>query len=97
MAVKSPKLFSDALKQYLEKFPHRRQLKRGMILSLWPEAVGASISVQCRELYFKGSTLYVHVDSPGWRHELHMQRFSIQKKLNTEVKEDIIKEIIVKA
>ncbi len=94
--MKSPVLFSDALKAYLEKFPHRRQLKRGMILSLWPEVVGSSIALQCRDLYFKGSTLYVHVSSSAWRHELHMQRFAIMKRLNEEVKEEIIREIIVK-
>lgn len=95
--MKAPVLFADALKSYLEKFPHRRQLKRGMILSLWPEVVGTSISLQCRDLYFKGSTLFVHVSAPGWRHELHLQRFAIMKRLNAEVKEDIISEIIVKS
>ena len=95
--MKTPVLFADALKTYIDKFPHRRQLKRGMILSLWPEVVGASISLQCKDLYFKGSTLFVHVQAPAWRHELHMQRFAIMKRLNAEVKEDIISEIIVKS
>ena len=95
--MKTPVLFADALKTYIDKFPHRRQLKRGMILSLWPEVVGASISLQCKDLYFKGSTLFVHVTAPAWRHELHMQRFAIMKRLNAEVKEDIISEIIVKS
>ncbi len=94
--MKQPIQFADALTTYLEKFPHRRQLKRGMVLSLWAEVVGSSISVQCKELYFKGSTLYVHVASPMWRHEVHMQRIAIMKKLNAEVKEDIVREIIVK-
>ncbi len=97
MRGKDPVLLSSALKKYLETYPHRRQLKRGMILSLWPEIVGASIALQCRNLNFQGSKLMVHVANPGWRHELHMQRFSIMKKLNAEVGEDVISEIVVKA
>lgn len=97
MAYKQPKSIADSLKTFIEKYPHRRQLKRGMVLSLWPSYVGASISVQCRDLHFEGSRLIVHVANPGWRQELHMQRYTIMKKLNTEVREDIVSEIIVKA
>lgn len=96
MAYKQPKRFSELLQGFIEKYPHRRQLKRGMILSLWPEIVGAAISEQSKEIRFEGSKLIVRVSSASWRQELHMQRYNIMKKLNAEVKEDIISEIIVK-
>lgn len=96
MAFKQPKKFADSLKSFLDKYPHRRQLKRGMILSLWPEIVGSAIAAQCENLRFEGSKLVVNVRNAGWRQELHLQRYTIQKKLNEEVSEEIISEIIVK-
>ena len=95
--MKQPILISEALKTYMDKYPHRRLLKRGMIKSLWGTIVGSAIAVQCRDLHFEGSRLVVHVANPGWRHELHMQRYSIKQRLNAEVEEEIISEIIVKA
>jgi predicted nucleic acid-binding Zn ribbon protein len=68
-----------------------------MIMSLWGPIVGGAIAKQCRDLHFEGSRLIVHVASSGWRHELHMQRYSIMKRLNSEVEEDIISEIIVRS
>lgn len=95
--MKKPVSIKDALKRFMEKYPHRRQLKRGMILSLWGPIVGSAIANQCRDLHFEGSKLVVHVGNPGWRQELHMQRYQIKKRLNAEVREDVISEIIVKA
>jgi len=95
--MRQPVSIGEALKKFIDKYPHRRQLKRGMIMSLWGPMVGSTIAVQCRVLHFEGSRLVVHVGNPGWRQELHMQRYSIMKRLNAEVKEDIISEIIVRA
>lgn len=64
-------------------------------MSAWPEVVGSAVAAQAEDIHFKGDTLYVRVKNPAWRHEIHMQRFSITQKLNRRVKEDIIKEIIV--
>jgi len=95
--MRQPVSIGEALKKFIDKYPHRRQLKRGMIMALWGPMVGSTIAVQCRDLHFEGSRLVVHVGNPGWRQELHMQRYSIMKRLNAEVKEDIISEIIVRA
>ena len=94
---REPKALSSVLKDYIRDFPHRKKLKKGMILSLWPETVGSAIANQCENLHFEGDRLIVHVKNPIWRHELHMQRYSITQKLNHSVKEEIIKEIIVRS
>jgi predicted nucleic acid-binding Zn ribbon protein len=68
-----------------------------MILSLWPRIVGAKIAEQTSDIYFKEDTLYVHVPNDAWRHEIHMKRYSIRKRLNDEVGEKIIRDLRVKA
>lgn len=92
-----PKPLKDLIGKYLDDIPYRKELKRGMILSLWPRTVGKAINEQVRHIRFEGDKLIINVANPAWRNEIHMNRFSIAKKLNDEVKEKIIKEIIVRS
>jgi len=93
----TPKPLKDALKDFLDNYPHRKRLKRGMILSLWERNVGERIAEQTENVHFERGNLVVHVKNPAWRQEIHMKRFSIAKKLNDEVDEQIINEIIVRS
>lgn len=93
----TPKPLKSLLKDYLDDVPHRKRLKRGMILSLWPRTVGSKIAEQAENVHFENNRLVIKVKNPAWRHEIHMKRFSIAKKLNDQVGEKIIKEIIVRS
>lgn len=84
------------LEGYIDDLPHRKELKKGMILSLLPESVGSAIAEQCEDIHFEGTTLVMRIKNPGWRHELHMQRYNLTRQLNRKVKEEIIKEIIIR-
>lgn len=92
-----PKPLKDALKDFLDHYPHRKRLKRGMILSLWNQTVGERIAEQTENIHFEHGNLIVHVKNPAWRQEIHMKRFSIAKKLNDKVDEKIIREIVVRS
>lgn len=92
-----PKPLKDALKDFLDDYPHRKRLKRGMILSLWGKTVGSAIAEQTKKIYFENGRLVVHIPNAAWRHEIHMNRFSIAQKLNHQVGEKIIKEILVRS
>lgn len=93
----APKSLKEALKDFLDTYPHRKRLKRGMILSLWEQTVGERIAEQTENLHFEHGNLVVHVKNPAWRQEIHMKRYSIAKKLNEQVDEKIIKEIVVRS
>lgn len=92
-----PKSLKDLLKNFLDNYPHKDKLKRGMILSIWSKTVGKAISEKTENIYFKNGKLILHVKDPVWRHEIHMQRYQIQKRLNKEVDDKIIKDIIVRS
>lgn len=94
---RQPKPLSSLIKDYVKDFPYRKRLKKGMILSQWPDVVGDAIAKQSENLHFEGDKLVVKVKNPIWRQELHMQRYAIAQKLNKSVQEDIIKEIIVRS
>lgn len=92
-----PKPLSDLVKIFLDDVPHRKRLKRGMILSLWAKTVGKSITEQTENVHFEYGNLVLHVKNPAWRQEIHMKRYSIAKKLNDKVGEKVIKEIVVRS
>lgn len=93
---KKPQSMNELLKQFMKKIPHQTELKRGMILHLWPEVVGGQIKAITKDVRFEGNRLIVRVENEAWRHELHANRYSIAKKLNDRVDSKIIKEIIVR-
>jgi predicted nucleic acid-binding Zn ribbon protein len=92
-----PKPLKDVLKDFMDNVPHRKRLKRGMILSLWTETVGEGIAEQARNVHFEHGNLVIHVKNPAWRNEIHMKRYSIAKQLNDQVGEKVIKEIVVRS
>lgn len=94
---KKPEPLSGLLKDFIKRIPHRTELKRGMVLHVWPEVVGGRIAEITKNVHFEGDRLIVEVDNPAWRHELHANRYSLVKKLNDKVDAKIVKEIIVRA
>jgi len=87
----------ELLKEFMKRIPHRTKLQRGMVLHVWPEIVGDKIAAVSKNLHFEGNRLVLEVDNSAWRHEIHMKRFSITKKLNEKVGSKVVQEIIVRA
>jgi predicted nucleic acid-binding Zn ribbon protein len=94
---RKPQSMNQLLKEFMRKMPHQTELKRGMVLHLWPSVVGERINEVIKDVRFEGSKLIVKVENEAWRHEIHMNRFSIAKKLNDRVDSKVVKEIIVRA
>jgi len=92
-----PKPISESLQNYLDKFPHKKKLRQGMVLSVWKDVVGNRISSQVSDIHFENGKLIVTVSNQVWRHEIHANRFSIAKRLNTRVKAQVVGDIIVRS
>ncbi|TVR26959.1 MAG: DUF721 domain-containing protein [Balneolaceae bacterium] len=94
---RKPQSMNQLLKEFMRKMPHQTELKRGMVLHLWPSVVGERMNEVIKDVRFEGNKLIVKVENEAWRHEIHMNRFSIAKKLNDRVDSKVVKEIIVRA
>jgi len=92
-----PKKIDTLLKEYLKRVPNRKELKRGMVLYFWPEIVGEKIASNSKNLHFENDKLIVNVENSAWQHEIHMNRFSIAKKLNDKVGSKAVKELVVRS
>jgi hypothetical protein len=97
MRFDTPKPISDSLRKYLDKFPHKKKLRQGMVLSVWEEVVGKRIASQVTDIHFESGKLVIKVSNQVWRHEIHANRFSIAKRLNAKVKAQVVGDIIVRS
>lgn len=93
----TPKPLKDLLSNYIEDYPYKKRLKRGMVLSLWPQKVGDKINEHTKKVEFERDRLIVYVDNEVWRRELHMRRRQLKKTLNKEVKGEVVREIVVRS
>jgi predicted nucleic acid-binding Zn ribbon protein len=80
------RIFKDAeLKNYMYK---------GMVLSVWTQAVGQRIAEMTQPQMFNNGTLYVKVQSAVWRNELSMMRNVIKEKINELLEQKIVVSIV---
>ncbi len=97
MRFDKPKSIGSALQDFLDRFPQKKKLKQGMVLSSWEEVVGERIASQTRDLHFEGDKLVMKVSNQVWRHEIHANRFSIARRLNDKVGGQVVSELIVRS
>lgn len=75
--------FLDILKRIREKNPTLSiRIDESQIVSEWNEAVGAIIAKHARALRIKDGVLFVEVDHPVWKTELHLRKHQILAKLS---------------
>ena len=87
---------AEAIQDYIKEMNLGPKLKEISILSSWDEMVGKAISSRTDKVYIRDGILYVHLKSSIVRNELMMIREGLREKLNNQVGEEIIKEIILK-
>jgi predicted nucleic acid-binding Zn ribbon protein len=87
---------AEAIQDYIKEMKLGPKLKEISILSSWEEMVGKAISSRTEKVYIRDGVLYVHLRSSIVRNELMMIREGLREKLNNQVGEEIIKEIILK-
>jgi len=62
-------------------------VQEARVLEFWGKAMGESIAKHSRATHLKGTTLFVAVDHPVWRQELHANKMLALKKLNQTLEE----------
>ncbi len=91
-----PESLENLLKEFMKRLPRKKELKRGMILHVWPEVVGEQVARATSDLRFERDKLIVIVVSDAWRSEIHLNRNEIKNKLNRKVGSEVVKEIVVR-
>jgi hypothetical protein len=78
---------SQVLKRILSSNPDLgKGLEEARVLELWPEAIGESIAKHSKAVQIKGTTLFISVEKPVWRQELHSNKTLVLQKLNRHLR-----------
>jgi hypothetical protein len=66
------------------------------IAGAWTELMGKTVACYTTDISFKNRVLYLKISSSVLRHELFLQRTQIKNKLNQYVKQDYVKDVILR-
>lgn len=84
----------EAIRQLLKTYRLEGKINQARIIEAWDEVTGPMISKHTRDLYVKGSKLFVELDSPALKNELAYSKSQIVDKLNEAVGQEVIKDIV---
>ena len=79
---------SDIFRRVRQKFPALSQrIEEAQALARWPSAVGPQIAKHTRPIQVLDGVLWVEVDHPVWKSELHHRKRQILEQLNRKLEE----------
>lgn len=93
---RSPKELSSVLTDFFNTLPNKKQIKRSFVVANWNTIVGERIASETKSLSIEGTKLLVKMSSTLWRHEVHLQRFTILTKINDFAQDQVFTELVVK-
>ena len=70
-----------------------RKVKKYSIFNHWDEIVGQQIASKTSPERFVKECLYINVENPTWSNELSLMSGQIISKINSFLKENIVKEL----
>lgn len=95
MPRKAPESLQNLLERYIELYPRKKALKRGMLLQRLPHILGERMAAHVTSVKIDGHKLLIRVPDASWRHEISSQRFAILTRLHAEINEELVREIVV--
>jgi predicted nucleic acid-binding Zn ribbon protein len=96
MKRQNTQLLKDVLQQCIREAGWEHKLQETRVLMLWDELLGLTVSRVTREKYIYNRKLFVQLDSSIVRQQLFMMRHEIVEKLNRQVGEQIVDELILR-
>ena len=65
------------------------------VVSAWPGIVGPRLGRFSRAVSLTGGKLFVEVTSPSWKQELGLQKRSIVRKINSQMGNKLVADLIL--
>ncbi len=96
MASRTPGKVGDILVSSFGRLGINARLREYKVLRLWSDVVGKDIEKKTQPVRFIGRRLYVTVSSSPWMSELMHLKTNIKDKLNRELLEDAVEDIVFK-
>jgi predicted nucleic acid-binding Zn ribbon protein len=94
--MSQPFSIKDVLPGVLSSLGIKKGIERQKAIFVWDKVVGRDIRRHTKPRYVRGKKIWVDVDDPIWIQQLSFLKSKILKKLNTELGEEHIVDIIFK-
>jgi predicted nucleic acid-binding Zn ribbon protein len=88
------KTIGHILDSIIRELGIQNKLAECRVLEIWPAVVGTQVAHMTKAQRVTKGKLFVHVKSDSWRTELIFHKDAIIKKLNQELRSDVVKEIV---
>ena len=90
---------TNSVKEILNSFFKQKQISQGVFNSkvgiAWKNTAGKQFSKYTKDIYLKKNTLYIKVSNPMLKEEISYSKNKIIELINSELKQDIIKKIVL--
>lgn len=90
----APKALGDVLHNVIERLGIRKELDEARAIETWAALAGPRVNGVTDKAWIRHGTLFVKIRSATWRHELHLQRRAWCDRLNEQLGERLIDEIV---
>lgn len=84
---------SDVIMKLLRQQGLETPLMQKRLIDSWEKVAGAAIARYTGKKFIKNQTLFIQINNPALRQDLSMMRSQLVKRLNEEVRYQIITEI----
>ncbi|HNZ36062.1 MAG TPA: DUF721 domain-containing protein [Candidatus Marinimicrobia bacterium] len=85
-----------AIARMLKIYGIEKPVRQNEVFFIWQDIVGEVIAKHAIPEKVAYNKLFVKVDSPVWRNELNFRKEEILKRINSQIKNAQIKEIILR-
>jgi len=86
----------ELVKAYMKSMGIDEKVKEVKLQRMWPEIVGRTIAGKTRELRLHKGVLFIYLTSSVVRNELYMIRDALIKRINEQLAEELIYDIVVR-
>lgn len=94
MPTNGPVRLGDVLEEVIDRLGVRPKINEARVVEAWHTRAGPKIEEVTTSAWMKGATLFVKISSAAWRQELHMNRRTWAQRLNDELGQEIVDEIV---
>ena len=89
-----PQPLGEVMQALIDRMGLRKKIDEARIVEAWAMLAGVTINGVTDKAWVKGDRLYVQITSAAWRHELHLRRQAWRARLNDQLGEELVREIV---
>lgn len=86
----------EAIKELFKAFHLDNRVHEVQIKDLWVKVMGKTIAHYTSDIKLKDGKLFISLNSAPLKQDLHYNRDKIIERLNAEIGETVVKEVVIK-